>query len=255
MFVSRAKRETLRARDGATNADAETNDEWAAAEAHRKKRAEESRRLLELELERETAIANAEANAEASDVDTDDDVEDPAVAYQAWRLRELARIEEDERVRDDMFAEREAQEKIRRMSEAEKKAYFDAHPELRKETPEGEEGDAGPSSRKQKPKLGFMQKYYHKGAFFQEAADDAFGTAATHEIYARDFSAATGGDRGVDKSALPKAMQVRGDKFGKVGQTKWTHLANEDTSRLATERPQHRKAGKEQSFEKPSRKI
>ena len=46
-----------------------------------------------------------------------------------------------------------------------------------------------------------------------------------------------------------------GDKFGKVGQTKWTHLANEDTSRLATERPQHRKAGKEQSFEKPSRKI
>ena len=255
VFVSRAKRETLRARDGATNADAETNDEWAAAEAHRKKRAEESRRLLELELERETAIANAEANAEASDVDTDDDVEDPAVAYQAWRLRELARIEEDERVRDDMFAEREAQEKIRRMSEAEKKAYFDAHPELRKETPEGEEGDAGPSSRKQKPKLGFMQKYYHKGAFFQEAADDAFGTAATHEIYARDFSAATGGDRGVDKSSLPKAMQVRGDKFGKVGQTKWTHLANEDTSRLATERPQHRRAGKEQSFEKPSRRT
>ena len=255
VFVSRAKRETLKneTRDGEEAADADA--EWAARdEAHRRKRAEESRRLLELELERETAIANAEANADASDVDTDDELEDPSVAYQAWRLRELARIEEDEKTRDRMFAEREEQEKIRRMSEAEKKKYFDAHPELRRGL--GDETKAGgATSQGEKPKLGFMQKYYHKGAFFQEAADDAFGTASTHEIYARDFSAATGGDRGVDKSALPKAMQVRGDKFGKVGQTKWTHLANEDTSRLATERPQHRKAGKEQSFEKPSRKI
>jgi len=253
VFVSRAKRETLKneTRDG-EEAHADADAEWAARdEAHRRKRAEESRRLLELELERETAIANAEANAEASDVDTDDELEDPSVAYQAWRLRELARIEEDEKTRDRMFAEREEQEKIRRMSEAEKKKYFDAHPELRAPGL----GDETKTSEGSKPKLGFMQKYYHKGAFFQEAADDAFGTASTHEIYARDFSAATGGDRGVDKSALPKAMQVRGDKFGKVGQTKWTHLANEDTSRLATERPQHRKAGKEQSFEKPSRKI
>ena len=258
MFVSRAKRETLKneTRDGEEAAESRDADaEWAARdEAHRRKRAEESRRLLELELERETAIANAEANAEASDVDTDDELEDPSVAYQAWRLRELARIEEDEKTRDRMFAEREEQEKIRRMSEAEKKKYFDAHPELRP-AGLGDETKAGGATSQpgSKPKLGFMQKYYHKGAFFQEAADDAFGTASTHEIYARDFSAATGSDRGVDKSALPKAMQVRGDKFGKVGQTKWTHLANEDTSRLATERPQHRKAGKEQSFEKPSR--
>lgn len=252
VFVSRAQRETLRARDDETNADAD-DDEWAAAEAHKKKRAEESRRLVELEIERETAIANAETNAEASDVDTDDDVEDPAVAYAAWRLRELARIEEDEKTRDRMFAEREEQEKIRRMSEEEKRAYFAAHPELRRETEIGGSSSAnGKDTSKDKPKLGFMQKYYHKGAFFQEAADDAFGTASTHEIYARDFSAATGGDKGVDKSSLPKAMQVRGDKFGKVGQTKWTHLANEDTSRLATERPQHRKTGKEQSFDKPS---
>jgi microfibrillar-associated protein 1 len=253
VFVSRAQRETLRARDDETNEETADDDEWAAAEAHKKKRAEESRRLVELEIERETAIANAETNAEASDVDTDDDVEDPAVAYAAWRLRELARIEEDEKTRDRMFAEREEQEKIRRMSEEEKSAYFAAHPELRRETELGGSSSAnGKDTSKDKPKLGFMQKYYHKGAFFQEAADDAFGTASTHEIYARDFSAATGGDKGVDKSSLPKAMQVRGDKFGKVGQTKWTHLANEDTSRLAAERPQHRKTGKEQSFDKPS---
>lgn len=34
----------------------------------------------------------------------------------------------------------------------------------------------------------------------------------------------------MDKSALPKAMQVRRDKFGKLGQTKYTHLADQDTT-------------------------
>ena len=43
------------------------------------------------------------------------------------------------------------------------------------------------AEEKDKPKMAFMQKYYHKGAFFQEAADDAFGTAGPDEIYKRDF--------------------------------------------------------------------
>jgi microfibrillar-associated protein 1 len=75
-----------------------------------------------------------------------------------------------------------------------------------------------------------MQKYYHKGAFFQSAADDKFDTVGTFEIYNRDFNAPTGEDRGVDRSALPKPMQVRKGLFGRAGQTKWTHLGAEDTS-------------------------
>eukprot|EP00230_Micromonas_polaris_P005738 CAMPEP_0117632318 /NCGR_PEP_ID=MMETSP0802-20121206/4519_1 /TAXON_ID=38833 /ORGANISM="Micromonas sp., Strain CCMP2099" /LENGTH=478 /DNA_ID=CAMNT_0005436755 /DNA_START=74 /DNA_END=1510 /DNA_ORIENTATION=+ len=257
VFVSKAKRETLVERD---RLEREADDDWASREAHKLKRATESKALAEIEVERETAIATAEETAEHSDVETDDELTDPAVEYQAWRLRELLRIKEDEHTREKMFGERETQEKIRRMSEDEKKAYFEANPDKKRETP----GTCGDASKQaiDTPKPGFLQKYYHKGAFFQEASDDQFGTAETHEIYKRDFSGATGGDKGFDKKNLPKSMQVRGDTFGKMGQTKWTHLAAEDTSR-----PQHKDGGggdtltlpprkhkgKEQSFEKPGR--
>jgi hypothetical protein len=59
----------------------------------------------------------------------------------------------------------------------------------------------------QKAKWKFLQKYWHKGAFFQDDADDARGTANTYQIFARDFSAPTGEDN-FDKSQLPAVMQV-----------------------------------------------
>ena len=72
-----------------------------------------------------------------------------------------------------------------------------------------------------------MQKYWHKGAFFQEAPDDAMGTTSTGDIYMRDFSEPTGEDK-FDKTVLPKVMQVK--NFGRSGRTKWSHLVNEDTT-------------------------
>ena len=239
VFVPKKARETLAERE---RVESELDAEWERREARRAKRAEESRTLAELEVQREEEIETAEANAEASDVDTDDDV-DPEGEYAAWRLRELARIEEERERREHAERELEEQERLRAMSEEEKAEWLAANP--REET------------EKEKTKMGFMQKYYHKGAFFQEAADDRFGTAGPQEIYKRDFSEATGADRGVDKSNLPRAMQVRGDKFGKMGQTKWTHLAAEDTSRLGEDPfgkdPEYRRktTGKQQSFEKP----
>lgn len=83
----------------------------------------------------------------------------------------------------------------------------------------------------QRGKLKFMQKYYHKGAFFQTEADDDRGTVGGDAIYKRDFTGATGEDK-FDKEALPAVMQVK--KFGRAGRTKWTHLANEDTSAMNT---------------------
>ena len=69
---------------------------------------------------------------------------------------------------------------------------------------------------KQRGHQGFMQKYYHKGAFFQDM-----------DILQRDYTQSTVDD--VDKSQLPQVLQRR--HFGKRGQSKWTHLAGEDTTR------------------------
>lgn len=78
-----------------------------------------------------------------------------------------------------------------------------------------------------KQKWRFMQKYYHKGAFFQSEVDDHAATAGSVDIFKRDFSAPTGEDK-MDKTILPKVMQVK--HFGRSGRTKWTHLVNEDTT-------------------------
>ena len=75
-------------------------------------------------------------------------------------------------------------------------------------------------SRDAKPKSqqAFLQKYYHKGAFFMDRDED---------IYKRDYSAPTI-DEIQHRENLPKVLQVK--NFGLSGRTKWTHLANEDTT-------------------------
>lgn len=64
-----------------------------------------------------------------------------------------------------------------------------------------------PVPQKQKAKWRYLQKYWHKGAFFQNDADDTRGTAGASAIFTRDYSAPTGEDK-FDKTQLPAVMQV-----------------------------------------------
>ncbi|OEL31127.1 hypothetical protein BAE44_0007854 [Dichanthelium oligosanthes] len=73
----------------------------------------------------------------------------------------------------------------------------------------------------------FLMRYYHRGAFLQEMADDESQMSGLDDIYKRDFSAPTGEDN-MDKSILPKVMQVK--QFGHRRRVKWTHLVNEATT-------------------------
>lgn len=99
----------------------------------------------------------------------------------------------DEREREA----KEAQEKERwkNMTEEERQRWLRLHPK-------GTEG-------KPKKKWRFLQKYWHRGAFFQTEADTAENEdeGVVGAINTRDFSAPVGEDK-MDKSILPQIMQV-----------------------------------------------
>jgi len=216
VFVPKAERESLAEREAQRRAE----EEEAAREAARKAtRRAESREVAEALIERGAALEAVEAQAEPSDVDTDDEAA-AAGEYEAWQARELGRLRRDREAREASAAEREEAQRLRSMTVAERAAWEAEHPP---------EVDAA-RREKEKRKWVFMQKYYHKGAFFQAEADDRFGTVGTFDIYKRDFGEATGDDKGMDRSLLPKPMQVKKGMFGRAGQTKWTHLADADTT-------------------------
>lgn len=78
-------------------------------------------------------------------------------------------------------------------------------------------------ARAERQKWGFMQKYYHKGAFYM----DASSIANENDVRLKEYSAPTLEDH-TDKKNLPQVMQVK--NFGKRGRTKYTHLRDQDTT-------------------------
>ena len=54
-----------------------------------------------------------------------------------------------------------------------------------------------------KKKWRFLQKYWHKGAFFQSGSDNPYAEEQRDNIFGRDYSAPTGEDK-LDKTVLPK---------------------------------------------------
>ena len=116
----------------------------------------------------------------------DTDYPDDVVEYTEWKVRELKRIQAE-------------------LAQYQEETSDDIPKEVLENSPEA------------KSKYRFLQKYYHKGAFY---TDDPI-------LQKRDYSEAVEADR-VDRDTLPAVMQVK--NFGKKGRTKWTHLTNEDTT-------------------------
>ena len=155
-----------------------------AAEEDRDQRKLDSKELAGETIRRE--LAEKEMTEIQPDVDDTDGL-DASVEFDAWRARELTRLLRDKQAQAQRDEEKDEIERRRALPEEQR---------LREDM---EYADA--TRAREKTEMGFLQKYYHKGAFYQD--DD---------LMKRDYVGAT--ESQVDMSMLPKIMQVR--NFGKV---------------------------------------
>lgn len=200
-----------------------------------KERRRHALRLVEESVKKDLEKAKPESNEpQLNDVCTDD--ENDEVEYEAWKLRELKRVKRDRDEKDAMERERLEAERMRNMTEDERKAEARVNPKTI-------------TNKAAKGKYKFLQKYYHRGVFYLDEDED---------VLKRDYSGATLEDH-FDKTVLPKVMQVK--NFGRCGRTKYTHLVDQDTTNFesghrdnaaALKFHMERAGGMKQVFEKPS---
>lgn len=138
-------------------------------------------------------------------INDEDDV-NPEEEIEAWKLRELLRIKRHLTEERQKRIELLEMEKLRKMDEEERNQYYQQKIERQK------------AEKEEKPKYQFLQKYYHKGAFFMDREE---------QVYQRDYNEPTQSEK-YDKLSLPSVMQVR--DFGKKSRSKWTHLSAEDST-------------------------
>lgn len=239
VFVKKEDRVTVKER--------EIEEEKARELAEKVLKDAEERRLQALKLvedevrrekkELEEKEENAALVAAIDAIKTDD--EDEETEYELWKLRELKRLKRDKDEREEMIKEEEMKERLRNMTEEERQQELAKNPKII-------------TNKAEKGKYRFMQKYYHRGAFYLDQE---------HEVLKRDVAQPTLEDH-FDKSILPAVKQVK--NFGRSGRTKYTHLVDQDTtvrdSPWANETPQSHKfvtsqgGGFKQIFERPSKK-
>jgi len=170
------------------------------------RRREEARRSLIEIIRAEDAIRRHESDDEELP-NTDDEDEDEQ--FEAWKLRELKRIKREKDALDKLEQERLDLIKRRQMSNKEIERDNEIHGVDR-------------SRREPKKKMKFMQKYYHKGVFYQ---DDKL---VSQKIMKRNYLAPTKEDKWLNFETLPKIMQVK--NWGMASRSKYTHLVDQDTT-------------------------
>ncbi|RXW18448.1 hypothetical protein EST38_g7417 [Candolleomyces aberdarensis] len=197
VFVPKRARATIAEREQLVE-DSEETIKRREQEAEERKK--QSHDLVAESIKRE--LAEKEKEDTVPDVDDTDGL-DPEGEFEAWRLRELGRIKAEKEAELEREREREEIERRRALPEEQRMREDMEHAKkTRDDKPQGQQR--------------FLQKYWHKGAFHQDM----------EVLKKHDYTEST--ESTVDVSSLPKLMQVK--NFGKRGQTKYTHLLDQDTT-------------------------
>ncbi|KAI9816873.1 MAG: hypothetical protein M1827_001518 [Pycnora praestabilis] len=211
-FVKKDKRKAVGVVDGIQ----EEEERLRLEEERRKAKANQ---IVQDQLEKNAAARAAGKkfwdDDEDGEVDQVDDTDglDPEAERAAWKLRELRRVKRDREKIEQAEKEREEIERRRNLGEAEREAEDRDFIARQKEENEG------------KGKMGYMQKYYHKGAFFQDDAKE-------QGLDRRDIMGSRYQDDVTNRELLPQYMQVRDmTRLGRKGGTKYKDLKSEDTGR------------------------
>lgn len=192
-------------------------EELAAEEIARQQ--EQKRAIVQGQVEQRIAEKAAgkrdwDDDVEDADINAIDDTDglDPDAEYAAWKLRELKRIKRERLAIEEAEAEHAEIERRRNLSAAEREAEDRAYIDKQQE----ERGDRG--------QMQFMQKYFHKGAFFSEELKE-LGVDKRNLMNAR-FEDQT------NREVLPEFMQIRDmTKLGKKGRTRYKDMRSEDTGK------------------------
>jgi microfibrillar-associated protein 1 len=197
-FVPKGKRGTVKTEEQVKKE--EENEDM------RKIKEAEERKKRTIELVKNQVVENEEKDEHDFPSSEEDDEETIEKEFALWKLRELKRLQREFQKSEDLRKEKEEKERRQQLTDEEVKR-------------ENEKSGRGEKDRTQ---YKFLQKYYHKGAFYHDDSK----IKKMHETH--DWAKATGEDAYSDRSVMPTVMQVK--NFGKASRSKYTHLTNEDTS-------------------------
>lgn len=211
VFVSKAERDTVTERQAMEQKEIEAEEKRLLELEQRKL---ETRQMVADEIRRgDHEVSTANQDVDESNIAMPDDAdvaneEDHDTEVEAWKLRELKRIKKAKEEREEYIEELAQTERRRNMTDEERRL---------------DDIRIGKNAPKDKAEMKFMQKYYHKGAFYMD--EDSIKDKG--DVRLRVADGATLEDK-FDRAALPKVMQVK--KFGFAGRTKYTHLVDQDTT-------------------------